>query len=87
MNFEQAKAAYVHRFTMEHVPAWAARRPRDDGGTATWFYAPQYRTDKEWFENTLFPPSNPFHKKDCHSSNQSWPLGQHLDAPYKRSLQ
>ena len=79
MTFEQAKAAYVHRYTMEHVPAWA-RRPAPNGK----FYAPQFRTDREWFEATLFPPANPFHKRNCHTGNQSWPLGQWLDKPFGR---
>jgi len=81
MTFENAKALYVHRFTMEHVPAWA-RKPLSDGR----FYAPQYSSDREWFEHTLFPPNNPLGKRvsDCYSSGQTWPLGQWLDAPYTR---
>lgn len=83
MNFETAKQRYVHRFTMEHVPDWAVQRPCDHGGAAEWFYAPQYRTDKEWFENTAFPPHSG-HRTDCRSSNQSWPIGQKLTAPYRK---
>jgi hypothetical protein len=87
LSFEQAKAAYLQRFTMEHVPTWAARRPCDSGGTATWYYAPQYRSDKEWYDNTRFPgePGWIGIGTDCHSTNPSWPLGQHLDQPYRRS--
>lgn len=81
MTFEEAKARYVHRFTMEHIPAWARERQPD--GT---YYAPQYRSDREWFENTLFPPENPFSKKDCHSERQTWPLGMKLKAPYVEGL-
>lgn len=87
MNFEQAIAAYVHRFTMEYVPAWAkGRRPADDTGSETRFYAPQYRSDREWFENTKFPPNNSFalssRDTSCYSSGQTWPCGQWLDAPF-----
>jgi hypothetical protein len=77
MTFEQAKARYIHRYTMEHVPEWA-KRPSPDGK----FYAPQYRTDREWFENTLFPLHNPYHSRDCHSTGQTWPLGQWLLLPF-----
>ena len=49
-----------------------------------WFYAPQYRTDREWFENTVFPPNQMCHGTDCFSTNPSWPLGKQLSAPYRR---
>lgn len=84
INFEAAKRAYTNRFTMEHVPTWALKRPCDCGGTAMWFYAPQYRTDREWFENTVFPPNQMCHDTDCFSTNPSWPLGKQLSAPYRR---
>ena len=79
MTFEEAKRTYVHRYTMEHIPAWA--RQKCDNGK---FYAPQFRTDREWFDATLFPPNNPFDKRDCHTSGQTWPLGQWLDKPFAR---
>lgn len=80
ISFEQAKAAYVHRFTMEHIPQWA-KKPMDNGK----YYAPQYTSDREWYDNTLFPPhAFSISKRDtsCHSTNQSWPLGKSLDRPY-----
>lgn len=80
MNLEEAKRRYVHRFTMEHVPDWARGRGPDG---ATWFYAPQYRTDKEWYEKTMFPPNHPLGRRsECWSQNPSWPLGERLDHPY-----
>ena len=88
-SFAQACARYIHRFTMEHVPAWAARRPCDDGGDATWYYAPQFLSDREWYDNTVFP-SEPEHsaisKRDtsCYTTGQTWPLGQHLAARYTK---
>lgn len=79
MTFEEACARYVHRYTMEHVPAWA-RQPVGDGR----WYAPQYSTDRDWYNSTLFPPDNPYDKKACHSTNQTWPLGDWLDKPYTK---
>lgn len=79
LSFREACAIYVHRFTMEHVPQWA-RKQRDDGT----YYAPHYASDKEWYDNTVFPPHNPISKKDCWSSSQTWPLGKALDQPYTR---
>lgn len=76
-SFNTAKAQYQHRFTMEHVPQWA-NTPHNGK-----YYAPQYRTDKEWYEKTLFPgePGSLFDDA-CYSTGQSWPLGQWLDKPY-----
>jgi hypothetical protein len=77
MTLELAKRMYLHRFTLEHVPAWALV-PAPNGK----YYAPQYRSDAEWFENTVFPPNNPLSKMDCCSSGQTWPMGQWLSAAY-----
>jgi hypothetical protein len=86
VSFTAACRNYPHRFTMEHVPAWANRRPCDAGGTATWYYAPQYRTDREWYDNTIFPGEDgAIDDSDCYSRNPSWPLGQHLDKPYRKA--
>lgn len=80
LTFEQAKARYPHRYTMEHVPAWA-RRQCNNGK----YYAPQYATDAEWYEKTKFPGESPLcFRGDCYSGDQSWPLGQWLEQPYKR---
>jgi hypothetical protein len=85
LTLSQAKTQYVHRFTMEHVPAWACKRPCDSGGTETRYYAPQFRTDAEWYENTVFPGEKEAVFKDsCYTRNQSWPLGQWLDKPFVR---
>ena len=85
MGFTEAKARYVHRFTMEHVPNWVtcAVGIQDEESGDVKFYAPHYRTDLEWYENTLFPPHNPLSKSDCYSSGQTWPLGKWLDKPYQ----
>jgi hypothetical protein len=82
LTFTEACAQYVHRFTMEYKPQWA-NKPLDNGK----YYAPQYRSDREWFENTLFPPHEfSASKRDtsCYSQNQSWPLGKFLTKPFTR---
>ena len=80
LTFEQACGRYPHRYTMQHVPAWA-KEERPDGT----FYAPQYRTDREWYENTIFPGEEGLHgnSRHCSSRNPSWPLGKALDKPYR----
>jgi hypothetical protein len=71
ISFESACNRYVHRFTMEHVPAWA-KEVREDGT----YYAPHYRSDREWYDNTEFPPVF----DGCYSTGQTWPLGKELTA-------
>ena len=83
ISLADACARYPHRFTMEHVPAWAYASMQDGR-----FYAPQYRSDREWYENTQFPGeirdglSLPKRSPHCHSTGQTWPLGKWLDRPY-----
>jgi hypothetical protein len=91
-TFQQACAKYVHRYTMEHVPAWARKpldrsqlvvnKPADEGD----YYAPQFRSDLEWYENTLFPgePGHIGRRTHCYTTGQTWPLGQWLHQPYAR---
>ena len=80
LSFNEAKAQYIHRFTMEHIPAWAKQQRKD--GT---FYAPQFATDREWYYNTVFyGESYLADKKHCYTTNQTWPLGQALEAPYHK---
>ena len=85
MDFQEAKSKYVHRYTMEHVPNWAKRQAPNGK-----YYAPQYTTDKEWFDNTQFyDPAIPdckqlAEKNSCYSSGQSWPLGHWLSIPLNK---
>ena len=87
-TFEHACRIYVHRFTMDHVPDWA-RKPMDGGASAPQltgrYYAPQYRSDREWYESTVFPGELDHIGRitDCHSRNATWPLGMSLDKPYR----
>lgn len=80
-TFEQAKAQYVHRFTMDFVPQWA-KRPLNDGR----YYAPQYRSDQEWYDSTTFPgePGHLGDKRHCFSGNPTFPLGQWLTKAYSK---
>lgn len=83
----EALAAYVHRYTAEHVPSWS-RTPAPNGR----HYAPQYLSDREWLDKTRFPithsglgirlkSGNTIH---CESNDPSWPYGQWLDRPFNR---
>ena len=75
----EAKARYVHRYTMEHVPQWA--RVAAHNGK---FYAPQYQDDTEWYRLTEFNGEGVIATaKHCYSHSQTWPLGQWLDRPYQ----
>ena len=79
VTLAQAKSMYVHRFTMDHMPDWA-RTPAGNGK----YYAPQYRSDQEWYDLTLFLGESPLASKGfCFSSNQTWPLGLWLNEPFK----
>ena len=79
ISFEKACAQYVHRYTMEHIPAWS-QVPHNDA-----YYAPQYKSDREWYENTKFHgESEMADKNSCYSSGQTWPLGQWLDKPFRK---
>lgn len=81
-------AAYTHRFTMEHVPAWSQRQ-REDGT----YYAPHYRTDADWLSCTTFAVRNDgrldhrvTHAEDfaCRPLHvEYFPLGKSLAAPYR----
>jgi hypothetical protein len=79
ITLAQAKARYVHRFTVEHIPAWALQARVD--GT---FYAPQFASDQEWYDNTLFPGEGHVkpREKHCFTTGQTWPLGQALAVPF-----
>ena len=79
-TFEEAKAKYVHRFTMEHVPAWAADEFYPKGTPR--FYAPQYKTDREWYDKTVFPTDK--RTRHCFSAGQSWPIGHSLSKPFTK---
>lgn len=81
---EEAKRRFVHRFTREHVPAWAAT-PAPNGK----FCAPQYASDEEWLANTRFALARGGAEFDrrcshCESGGQTWPDGRWLDEPFRK---
>jgi hypothetical protein len=82
LSFERACRTYVNRYTMEHIPQWATKGCVASGQLR--HYAPQFRTDREWYDNTRFPGESGHHGigTDCYTSGQTWPLGKWLDAPY-----
>ena len=85
-TLREAQRDYPHRFTMDHVPHWA-RNVITTGPAAGKYYAPQFRSDAEWYANTMFPgePDNPMPgRSHCFTRNHTWPLGQWLDAPYRK---
>lgn len=81
ITLDEARRAYVHRFTCDHVPAWAMRA-RPDGR----FYAPHYASDSEWYGATIFPGERHLSRRSrhCQSDGQTWPHGTALDQPFKR---
>ena len=81
ITLNQAKSQYVNRFTAEHVPHWAKQANPSNGK----FYAPQYASDSEWYERTMFHGESELAtKRNCYSQCPSWPVGQWLDAPYTK---
>lgn len=83
-TFVQACATYVHRYTLDHVPAHV-RKPYAHSELGVVYYAPQYASDWEWYERTRFPGEPGLHgnSRHCESGEGSWPLGKgFLVAPY-----
>lgn len=71
---KQVLACYVHRFTLEHVPQWS-RQPMANGQA----YQPQFASDVDWLENTLFNVNRDGTLADasCYST-PTWPRGNSL---------
>jgi len=81
ITLDQAKAQYAQRYTMDHVPPWAKQANPTNGK----FYAPQYASDAEWYECTMFAGEDGLAtKRHCYSQCPSWPVGQWLDTPFNR---
>jgi hypothetical protein len=88
-TLNHARKRFVHRFTCEHKPVWATgetgKRRLRNGSVA--YHAPQYRTDAEWYEATLFPGEpgilHGWPAGMPYSRNRTWPLGRMLPRPYQ----
>lgn len=79
ITLEQACNQYPHRYTLQYLPCWA-RKPHYSETTKEFigYYMPQYASDAEWYDNTMFPGEGGIRKneKHCESNNQTWPLGK-----------
>lgn len=79
ITFDEACRAFIHRFTMDHVPAWSVRLKSPSGQ----YYAPHYSSDREWYDNTVFDGESGMASRNfCYSTGQTFPLGRFLDTPY-----
>jgi hypothetical protein len=83
LSFAAACSKYVHRFTTEHIPSWS-KQQMENGN----HYAPQYASDREWYDNTYFPGESghimgKLHGGQCDSRNATFPLGKFLSMPFK----
>lgn len=79
ISFTEACKRFTNRYTCQHVPLWT--KVAAPNGK---FYAPQFSSDVEWYENTKFygEPGHIGTKNECYTSNQTWPHGQWLDKPF-----
>lgn len=84
LSFVEACRRYVNRYTMEHKPNWANVPVNPETGTRLYYYAPQYRTDREWYESTCYPGEGGISSRSsfCESTKQTWPIGKYLLAPF-----
>lgn len=80
LSFDEARARFTNRYTADHVPAWARNMNPGNGK----FYAPQFASDREWYENTRFygEPDHIGRRDECYSVGATWPHGQWLAQPF-----
>ena len=75
LSFHEACARFPHRYTLDHVPSHAHNKQPNGR-----YLAPQYASDREWYDHTAFAGESPLaDARHCYSAEQSWPLGQWLD--------
>lgn len=68
---QEALRCWVHRYTRDHIPAWA-REPMPDGKP----YPVQFASDAEWLANTEFTltKTGRFSRRDRYCrSTPTWP--------------
>lgn len=77
--FDVACREYQSRYTLEHIPSWVNKQIN---GTHL-YYAPQYATDREWYDNTVFPGEEGLVADAGYSESRTatWPLGRALSKP------
>lgn len=83
----EALARFVHRFTMESVPQWSRRAFSQPIVGPPLYYSPQYRSDAEWLERTVFAITDKRGDLSkggqfCYSRDHTWPLGKFLGELY-----
>lgn len=69
-------AAYVHRYTRNHIPAWAEKEWKNGER-----YPAQFNSDSEWLENSWFglrKDGRLDRKKHFCFSSPTWPLNPEL---------
>ena len=78
LGFSEACRQFCHRFTMQHVPAWA-KQQREDGT----YYAPPFVSDNEWYDKTKFKGEHEMaNSKHCYTTGETWPVGKALKRPF-----
>ena len=92
-DFAEMCQQYPHRYTMEHIPQWviasnapgATRSSQYHVDGRRVYYAPVYASDREWYDNTLFPGEAGYigDGSACFSTGATFPLGRYLSGPYK----
>lgn len=79
---EDAKAQFVHRYTREHIPAWAHGVQHNNGPDAGKPFLVQFASDADWLEHTMFAVAGKGAKLHLHNvirycqSTPSWPDGK-----------
>lgn len=73
----EALSAFVHRYTRDHVPAWA--RTADPKAFPNGVYPVKFASDADWLANTMFAVTRKGlldkRVKHCESS-PTWPDGE-----------
>ncbi len=67
---KEVLAAYVHRYTKDHKPAWVQ----------TDYYKPQFANDEDWLNNTIFhvrKNGRLDHRFTSCCSTPTWPDGKY----------
>lgn len=83
---EDARRAFVHRYTAEHTPEWAKNAPKGKGEAQ---YSVQFKSDRDWLENTLFEVNRDGRLRRSATmclSSPTWPNNPELRNPLSPSV-